>query len=291
VNLVQDKKIVKIINSLNISFIMPSLLITSIYVFLLNENKYFISKMKKEQINMLTENKYNNLSQIFENGIEWLTTYPIINTMNIIESDNIDSIVKYHMSSYGIDNVRGGKYYQMILDDELLDELQNEQKNDYLENFNTISAIDEEIENLYRLNEESIKLINKYEPLINIKFCYKNQPIICNYFEENFIPFNIIKDNIDDLIKSYYDKYNIHTTKEWIFYLIKKIYIDYNKSLDENKINNYSVDIKWLNLKNIVMDARAIHKSIIIDHGDKEIIDNKIHLLFNKRINLLQQYI
>ena len=55
--------------------------------------------------------------------------------------------------------------------------------------------------------------------------------------------------------------YNKETSKEYIFYLVKKIYLELN-TLD-NKLNNYDEDIKWLHFKNIIMDARAIHKSIL----------------------------
>jgi len=275
---------------------MLNLLITSIYVLLLNENKYFISKLDNEQVKMLSQNTYTNLSQIFDSGLEWLNKYPLIDIMNIVGSENVDvdTVVKYHMSTYGINNVRGGNYHKMILDDDILDELNKDlgknSNNNFIDNFDTINDIDEQIEKLNKINEESKQLANKYEPLINLTFCFDKQlTIFCYYEKENSIHFNIIKDDINDLIKEIKIKYNKETSKEYIFYLIKKIYLELNTI--DNKLNNYDEDIKWLHFKNIIMDARAIHKSILIDHGNKENIDNKIKLLLNKRIDLLKQYI
>ena len=275
---------------------MLNLLITSIYVLLLNENKYFISELDNEQAKMLSQNTYTNLSQIFNNGLEWLTKYPFINIINIVDDENVDvdTVVKYHMSTYGINNVRGGNYYKMILDDDILNELNRDlTKNtnyNFIDNFDTINEIDEQIEKLNKINDESNQLANKYEPLINLTFCFDKQiTIFCYKEKENAIPFNIIKDDINDLIKQIKIKYNKETSKEYIFYLIKKIYLELNTQ--DNKLNNYDEDIKWLHFKNIIMDARAIHKSILIEHGNKEKIDNKIKLLLNKRIDLLKQYI
>ena len=275
---------------------MLNLLITSIYVLLLNENKYFISKLDSDQVKMLSQNTYTNLSQIFDTGLEWLNKYPFIDIINIVDSENvdIDTVVKYHMSTYGINNVRGGNYHQMILDNDIINELNRDllknTNNNYIDNFDTIYDIDEQIEKLNKINEESIQLANKYEPLINLTFCFDKQiTIFCYHEKENVIHFNIIKDDLNYLIKQIKIKYNKETSKEYIFYLIKKIYLELN-TLD-NKFNNYDEDIKWLHFKNIIMDARAIHKSILIDHGNKEYIDNKIKLLLNKRIDLLQQYI
>jgi len=275
---------------------MLNLLITSIYVLLLNENKYFISELDNDQAKMLSQNTYTNLSQIFNNGMEWLNKYPFINILNIVDDENgdVDTVVKYHMSIYGINNVRGGNYHKMILDDDILDELDRDliknTNNNFIDNFDTINDIDEQIEKLNKINEESNQLANKYEPLINLTFCFDKQiTIFCYYEKENAIHFNIIKDDINDLIKQIKIKYNKETSKEYIFYLIKKIYLELN--ILDNKLNNYDEDIKWLHFKNIIMDARAIHKSILIEHGNKENINNKIKLLLNKRIDLLKQYI
>jgi predicted GIY-YIG superfamily endonuclease len=77
-----------------------------IYALLLNNNKYYIGKTKKEVIVRLYEHKMNPTNN-------WLKTYkPIVVKEEYESSDPFaeDNLTKKYMNNYGIDNVRGGSY-------------------------------------------------------------------------------------------------------------------------------------------------------------------------------------
>lgn len=83
----------------------------SIYVLKLQSDKYYVGK---------TQNKEARLLQHFtNNGSAWTKKYPPIEVIRIIsDCDDLDED-KYtlqYMKLYGIDNVRGGSFVQIILD-------------------------------------------------------------------------------------------------------------------------------------------------------------------------------
>lgn len=92
-----------------------------IYILKLENNKYYIGK---------TNNPINRLSQhTNNNGSEWTKKYKPIKLIELIEDcDNFDEdkYTKIYMQKYGIDNVRGGSYNQMILSNENIITIQKE---------------------------------------------------------------------------------------------------------------------------------------------------------------------
>ena len=84
-----------------------------IYVLLLENRKYYIGKTSNPKFRI--ENHFDN------NGAEWTKIYKPIKILEIVPNcDNYDEdkyTLKY-MDKYGINNVRGGSYTQIILPDE-----------------------------------------------------------------------------------------------------------------------------------------------------------------------------
>lgn len=83
---------------------------TYIYVIKLESDKYYIGKTGNPKFRL--ESHFNN------SGSEWTKKYKPIDTIEIIESNDIfdeDKITLKYMNLYGIDNVRGGSFAQIIL--------------------------------------------------------------------------------------------------------------------------------------------------------------------------------
>ena len=83
-----------------------------IYVLKLEENKYYIGK---------TYNLINRIiNQYDSNSSEWTKKYKVIEVFETIRTDNFhdeDRYVIQYMNCYGIENVRGGSYSNIILED------------------------------------------------------------------------------------------------------------------------------------------------------------------------------
>lgn len=88
----------------------------NIYALLLNNNKYYIGKTKKEVLLRLYEHKMRPTNN-------WLKIYkPLLIKEEYESLDPFaeDNLTKKYMNNYGIDNVRGGSYTSF--------ELENDQK-------------------------------------------------------------------------------------------------------------------------------------------------------------------
>ena len=85
---------------------------TNIYILKLEQNKYYIGKTDNIDKRIL---QHKNSS-----GSAWTKKYKYISTENIILNVSPFDEDKYtleYMEKYGIDNVRGGQYCKVILDD------------------------------------------------------------------------------------------------------------------------------------------------------------------------------
>jgi len=92
-----------------------------IYVLLLNDNCYYIGKTTKN-----VEERFN---EHMKGSAAWTMLHrpiKIIETLNTINPMEEDIITKKYMLKYGIENVRGGSYTQIILDDWMLQALKHE---------------------------------------------------------------------------------------------------------------------------------------------------------------------
>jgi cellular nucleic acid-binding protein len=89
-----------------------------IYVLLLENSKYYIGKTSNPKFRI--ENHFDN------NGAEWTKMHKPIKVLKIIPNcDNYDEdkyTLKY-MDKYGIDNVRGGSYTSIILNNSIKNHL------------------------------------------------------------------------------------------------------------------------------------------------------------------------
>jgi hypothetical protein len=84
-----------------------------IYVLKLENNKYYIGKTETPKFRI--ENHFSS------NGSEWTKLYKPIKIIEIIpDCDNYDEdkYTKIYMDKYGINNVRGGSYVQIELNED-----------------------------------------------------------------------------------------------------------------------------------------------------------------------------
>jgi len=93
----------------------------SIYCLKLKDNKYYVGK--SANVISRINNHYNN------NGCYWTQKYKPIETLFIYnDCDNYDEdkYTKMMMGKYGIENVRGGSYSQIILTPDIKNIIQRE---------------------------------------------------------------------------------------------------------------------------------------------------------------------
>ena len=90
-----------------------------IYVFELEQNKYYIGK---------TDNPdFRIESHINGEGSAWTKKYKPIKLLELVpncDDYDEDKYTRVYMDKYGIDNVRGGAYVQIVLDTDTLNHLE-----------------------------------------------------------------------------------------------------------------------------------------------------------------------
>lgn len=187
-----------------------------IYVLKLEDNKYYIGKTDNPNIRL---NAHFNLD-----GSNWTKKYKPIEIMEIIPNcDNYDEdkYTKIYMDKYGIDNVRGGSYVKIQLDNETIQFLQKENigRNNkcYIKDckYNKNYEHPLELVSLHSLIKYSppsilqkIKILDIINNLKNYKI--KCGDIILNYYKNTY--YNNLQEIINDAIYIY-DNHNDYLDK------------------------------------------------------------------------------
>lgn len=94
---------------------------TSVYVLKLENEKYYVGKTEKKVQDRFLEH--------MNDGVAWTRLYKPIGIISYFTSLNRwdeDNTVKDCMMKYGIDNVRGGSYSQIVLTQDQIDALNRE---------------------------------------------------------------------------------------------------------------------------------------------------------------------
>jgi hypothetical protein len=198
---------------------------TTVYVFELNENKYYITEFKNDVIEpikemvkkLVSENDFEKINSLLtENlggtlsSIEWIQKYPIKKIAQIKENSNLEKVSIYYIKEYGIDNVRSDMYKDIELSSSVVKYIE-----DILLNSNDpvpirIKLIDEEINKLKStfdfITENNVIIDNYLKYKHNLVFPMKD----CTLKNKvNDIDFNVLIPNfVDVYIKSMTDFIN-----------------------------------------------------------------------------------
>jgi predicted GIY-YIG superfamily endonuclease len=182
-----------------------------VYSIKLNNNKYYIGKTYRTDIEQRFQEHVNNC------GSEWTKKYSPIELIEFYKTENEfeeDVLTKKYMLKYGIDNVRGGSYTKIILEEWQIKSLEQELRSVQNTCFNC-GECGHFVQNCY-----SIKL-NKY---------------LSNFTDENSIVFEI---NKLDFLRTHI---NIMKDKIQIMkYVTIKDTQERRRSLEQN--NNISIEI------------------------------------------------
>ena len=284
-----------------------------IYVLLLNDNCYYIGKTTKH-----VDERFN---EHVKGSLAWTTLHApikIIETLNTTNPMDEDSVTKKYMLKYGIENVRGGSYTKITLDDWMIQALKHEfsfidnccykckkpghfakecyNLIEYYENLikgkiddiTVINVITNEIDRLNHL----IPLINKLKEVISLTD--KITIVDSRYNLNKEIKIN--KDLLQivskfKIVNGYYEgkrspmEQLSEDVEQYIIYtklteLMRKFTIQSNPNT-----NNYKI----ITLQIIIFNKEKQNelKKIMHDEISIEFIEKKIEFLLNEKINLL----
>lgn len=254
------------------------IIMTTIYVFKLNEDKYYISELGDSIINF-----YNK---------EWIKKYPIQTIIETKENTNIEKVYIYYIKEYGIDNVRSDLYSDVELSDAIKIRI-NSILNDSLESVsNRIKSINGEITDLksvFDIIEKNNIVINEYknyrlfEKVYNLHELFLNQLLkqqpelqhqkLRLYQEKNILSCQTYNLLLPDFINSFIkDK-------------LKQNYnlIDIIKPILEDHFSDHKLVEKIAN----ALLLQKKNEKLISKYGTIEEINKKLSNMLYKKIELI----
>lgn len=229
-----------------------------IYILELEQEKYYIGK---------TNNSNYNLKLNYNNEIEWTKVYKPIKIIEIIpncDDYDEDKYTRIYMDKYGINNVRGGSFISIELDKPTIDYLNKKNTNEsydyntYIQEFDTIDKIDQEILKINKLtflirnyNNDFLKYI-EINPKLKVEINPELYSNIKNYNQE-------IISSINSLYFSYTRNYN------------PKIVYEKNSSY-YNYTNDLSFDI-----------FSKLNSNLLLNNNNTELLKLKINVIYIHR--------
>ena len=161
----------------------------NIYVLKLEDKssgyKYYIGKTNNDVSIVYSQHKNNK-------DCEWTTKYPPIELFETFKSEyslDEDKVTKLYMKKYGIDNVRGGSYSTLELDENVIKSLEYE-----------ISSNDITVGEIYSGAFKEMKtVVEEIDQYLNL---FQQQKNLANEMHSNFFNFSKKKDKeFDNRIK------------------------------------------------------------------------------------------
>ena len=256
---------------------------------------------------------------------EFLNENPEQDVIDVIKSNDpldLDKITKKYMLIFGINNVRGGSYSSLILNDWMIKALEHEfnsnnekpEENsikftEYLNKFTNLSMIDDEIhymKNIY------IKIINlnkfiEYEKEndfgikigIELITSLKNEALIESKKRsiaeaKAKLPIHLCtKNGSYSISRTIRQPTQLESNIQRYLYSINDM-IDNTPNFKHSKIfspNNtkISLELKLLEVINFILELKNELKDIYKIHESKEAVEHKLNKLYWKKIELLEK--
>ena len=235
-----------------------------IYILELENNKFYIGKTNN--LNIRLDQHYNL------NGSEWTKKHKSLRLFELIPNcDDLDEdkyTLKY-MKKYGIENVRGGSFCQVNLNDDTMNTIKKmitgynnacyicNENGHYAINCNKNNRNDKnELTNIkcYKCNKNGHYANNCIETIFNCKYCDKEFNKIRNkMYHENVICKNknnkIISNEISNISQDTYNTYDTYDTS--------------TNNISQNELSN-----------NISQNVEIINNDSMSDDDDKDIINS-----------------
>jgi len=294
---------------------------TTIYVFKLNEDKFYISEFHNDIINsihqmigkLIQDKQSDNYKNLFVQNlgtaistIDWIKKYPIESIVETKENISSESLTYQYMKKYGIDNVRSDLYKEInFTEDELVD-------------IKDILNYDDEPvkERIKKLDIEINKLKTIFDAITNnnvIVFRYLNYPlsypqIIYNNQEYHVTKSQQQKKVNDELRKLQQQGVPVLPHTEQYKQIIQQIgSCDHINLLIPNFINSYinKYNFKDVTIRKALEDffsnykileeiANALflkktNETLISDYGTLDEINKKISSMLHRKIELLYE--
>jgi len=224
----------------------------SIYILKLENNKYYVGRSNNAELRIK--------KHFSGNGSAWTNKYKPIKPIKIInDCDNYDEdkITKQYMSKYGIDNVRGGSYCQIVLSDDVKQFITNEINNvknvcfkcgqaghfiNYCPNKNTSSDISEKSYNIVEPTQYENDFIRPDNYYIDTTDSSDSEyvPSDMEYSDDEYLS---DKEYDSEYNSELYNKYidNVNDNKSVIGLFNKSPIVTYFKQINMSKVVEFNI--------------------------------------------------
>jgi hypothetical protein len=261
----------------------------NIYVLKCSDNKYYVGKTTLDPNTKFLQHLSSNNTCSFTNEYSPLA---IIHTQKTIDPLDEDLITKKYMMEFGINNVRGGSYNNLVLEDWQIKSLENEFL--FASESKTKAKAQDEVVSETAIYLDSFDTLDKVNTKIKeIKTAYE-QIIILNTQIEQTSEFNLdmCKDIQEDLIKKKEFEEIVKEIKELQVIMNKLSVNDTSRRELKNKLNSLcDKKYSYIPLENrgsfqyIFYKIETIYKNIFIENNSNEFktilanLPNEIKLL------------
>ena len=270
-----------------------------LHVISLEYNKYFLHYSNKDSL--LNSSKILFECELMYEFVQINKPKIILESTIISQNFEIDFFVKKYMHFYGIDNVRGGSYSSVILDENTKRFIQNEFKTK-LQTYEKKDLIIENILLEYKdINDWSLsKLIKEYDDIVKIEEKYNKESLQLHNLKFGNGITEINRDFLLDLKWLCNQIAKVFANREVTGNLIKKykiiikkmkslyyIFLNYTSDIEDtynHKIHLYSPEV--------LLDNIFFHSNII-KNNDSEVIEKFIdyfEYMYYCVINRIDEY-